>query len=83
MRLLWYDYFSVTIHALCWLGSLSIYLIRAKTHVKQLAARIFLSEGVQFDFFVYFFFYFFLVEEREDSNSTINGPSSARQGNAI
>ena len=46
-----------------------------------------LPEGVQLDggFFIYFFFYlFFLVDERrEELKSTKNGPSSARQQNAI
>ena len=43
----------------------------------------FCQRGSNLTFLFIFFFYFFLVEEREDSNSTINGPSSARQGNAI
>ena len=35
-------------------------------------------------FFFFFFFFFFLVDEGiEDPNTIINGPSSARQRNAI
>ena len=43
--------------------------------------RKFCQMGSKFDFF---FFCFFLVDEGiEDPNITINGPSSARQRNAI
>ena len=42
-----------------------------------------LSEGVNFDI-VFFFLFFFLIDKgREDPNSTIRGPSLARQQNAI
>ena len=42
-----------------------------------------LSEGSKFDN-VSFLFYFFLIDDGiEDPNTTINGPPSARQRNAI
>ena len=43
-----------------------------------------LSGGSKFDNIPIFFFSFFLVDEGIDHpNTTINGPSSARQQNAI
>ena len=45
-------------------------------------SRGFVGGGPNFTFF--FNFYFFLIDEgRKDQNATINGPSWARQQNAI
>ena len=39
--------------------------------------------GSNFDNVFFLFIYFLVNEERKDLNTTVNGPSSARQGNAI
>ena len=44
-------------------------------------SRKFYQRGSKFD--NVFFFFFFVVEWRKDQNTTISGPSSARQGKAI
>ena len=47
-------------------------------------SKRFCQRGSKFDFFLYFYFLFFSIGEgREDQNTTINGPSWARQQNAI
>ena len=48
-------------------------------------SRKFCQWGSNFDgFFCFFFYFIFLVDEgREDLDTTINGPSSAGQRNAI
>ena len=45
-------------------------------------SRTFSQRGSNFDN-VFFFFFFLVYEGRDYPNTTISGPSSARQGNAI
>ena len=71
--------------AVPWVGQQSV----IETFSGHTHARIqnVLSRGSNFDNVFFFFFYSFfssLVNEgREDQNTTISGPSSARQQNAI
>ena len=48
-------------------------------------SRKFYQRWSKFDnvFFFFFFFFFFVDEWRKDQNTTISGPLSARQRNAI
>ena len=57
-----------------------------KSNFSMRGSRIVCQRGSNFDIFfvLFFFFFFFFVDEvTEDPNTTISGPSSALQRNAI